>query len=544
MKNDKSIIVVSASEKERLLLKAELELCGFWSAVFIAENKDTVFHLLTSSSVHLVIFDMINNVPKSSEILSRLENELNIPVLKIADADEMSESKANSITVPFDFQDFLDKVKRFILPAGEVDLEKIRTKISFEEEELRYKDLFERASDILLLLDFDTHTIIDANQQAVKAYGYSHDELIGMNLLHLIPREQHLKVLENTIKMNKENIVLYSRDRIHQKKDGSQICVSVSATCIEYGGRKVFQDIVRNETDRIHYERQLKKLNLELNEANEKLLQENIKLEKTQQELERRKEELENYQNHLEKLVNERTESLNIVNKELKQEIKERKNAEKELLNSLRDKEVLIRELYHRTKNNMQVIISMMQLHRYRSKDKELTTFIDDMEKRIYSMSLVHQKLYESENLSMIRFNEYIKDLIQHYKVSFKTKERNISFALDLAAVNVLIDTAIPCGIVINELIVNALKYAFPDHQPGEIRIALEEKPGNMIQLTISDNGVGLKDDLEIDSISNLGLKTVLNIVKHQLQGEFLIEKNNGLSFFITLENIIHNPRV
>ncbi len=544
MKMDKSILVVSASEKERQLLKAELELCGFWNAVFVAENKETVSGLLTNSSVCLVIFDMINKISQSSELLIRLENEFNIPLLKIAKADEMSESDENTITFPFDFQNFLNKVKQFILPKGEVDLVKIRRKISFEEEELRYKDLFERASDILLLLDFDTHTIIDANQQAVKAYGYSRDELIGMNLLHLIPREQHLKVLENTILMNKENIVLYSRDRIHQKKDGSQICVSVSATCIEYGGRKVFQDIVRNETDRIHYEKRLKELNQELNSANQKLLQENIKLEKTQHELEKRKEELEKYQNHLEQLVDERTESLKNVNKELKQEIQERKNAENELINSLRDKEVLIRELYHRTKNNMQVIISMMQLHRYRTMDKALTTFIDDMEKRIYSMSLVHQKLYESENLSMIRFNEYIKDLIQHYKASFKTKERNISFTLDLADVNVLIDTAIPCGIVINELIVNALKYAFPEHQSGEIRLVLKEKSDSMIQLTIADNGVGLEKDLEMEDVSTLGFKTVFNIIKHQLQGELLVENKNGLLFCITLENELDNPRV
>lgn len=178
----------------------------------------------------------------------------NIPILTIGDSLITTEA---SLPFPYKFQDFLQTVKQFVSPSSQ-NHPRIASQL---EEATKYKDLFDRASDPILLIDYDSHIIIDANYQATRLYGYTQDELIGMSLLQIVPDEQHPSIQKNTRSLSKNRNVLRVKKRTHFKKDGTPFFVSISASLIEYGGRLVFQDIIRDETERLQFEEDLKRLN-------------------------------------------------------------------------------------------------------------------------------------------------------------------------------------------------------------------------------------------------------------------------------------------
>lgn len=225
------------------------------------------------------------------------------------------------------------------------------------------------------------------------------------------------------------------------------------------------------------------------------------------------------------------------------EDITGRKVTEEKLKYSLNEKEALIRELYHRTKNNMQVISSLLKLQAYNTNDEHVSSVFKDMENRIRSMALVHQKLYQSQNLSSINLGEYIKDLISLLMNSYKENSKRIELSEYLEDVNVLIDIAIPCGLVINELITNSIKHAFPGERQGRITVLLKTEPGDMIKLQISDNGIGFLDEFDIKNTGSMGLQTVFAIVESQLQGTITLEKKE-MKITILFKNLLYNERV
>jgi two-component sensor histidine kinase len=190
--------------------------------------------------------------------------------------------------------------------------------------------------------------------------------------------------------------------------------------------------------------------------------------------------------------------------------------------------ETMLRELYHRTKNNMQVICSMLDLQSKSANDPYIKSAFMEMQNRIYSMALVHQKLYQSQNLSEINLKDYIKELsellVRNYQLSDK-----ISLNLDLENIPAVIDSAIPCGLILNELISNSLKYAFPDGGSGLINIELKEKEG-YIELKVSDNGKVLPNDFDFRNRETLGMKTIFLLAENQLQGTIEFSSQNGVS--------------
>ena len=197
---------------------------------------------------------------------------------------------------------------------------------------------------------------------------------------------------------------------------------------------------------------------------------------------------------------------------ELEQRVAERKQAEEQVKKSLQEKEILLRELYHRTKNNMQVICSMLALQSQYTKDEQVLKIFEETENRIKSMALVHQKLYQSKNLSSIDLKDYISDFTDFLVKDHRVESNRISFIFDMDSVLVLIDTAIPCGLVLNELISNSLKHAFPGDMEGEIRIRLKKTEEGEIELRVSDNGVGVTKDFDFRQSDTLGVQT---LIKH-----------------------------
>ncbi len=224
-------------------------------------------------------------------------------------------------------------------------------------------------------------------------------------------------------------------------------------------------------------------------------------------------------------------------------DITERKRAEETIKAALAEKEVLLRELYHRTKNNMQVVSAMLAMQAQTIHRPDVQQSFKDMENRIQSMALVHHKLYQSKTLSSINLREYITELAGLLVTSYASAD-HISLNIEADDLYVLIDTAMPCGLVLNELISNALKHAFPGGRTGVIRISLRRSDPTHVELTVSDNGVGLPKGFDIRKTDTLGIQNVLALVERQLDGEIRFSNQNGLTCHIRLRNDLYTERV
>ncbi len=220
----------------------------------------------------------------------------------------------------------------------------------------------------------------------------------------------------------------------------------------------------------------------------------------------------------------------------------ETNKAKEQIQVNLEEKEVLLRELYHRTKNNMQVIASMLRIHASRLQDEKLKRICYDVENKILSMAIVHQKLYESQNLSHLNLKEYFHNLMTLLQNSYAAD--HIKFSIKGDDVKVLIDTAIPCGLILNELITNSIKHAFPDNRSGEIMVNLHLTHKNELVIEIADNGVGFPPGFNIKKDIQLGLESVIILVEHQLQGKISFLSHNGLLCKIALKEELYQPRV
>jgi PAS domain S-box-containing protein len=226
------------------------------------------------------------------------------------------------------------------------------------------------------------------------------------------------------------------------------------------------------------------------------------------------------------------------------QDITERKKVESMLSASIRDKEVLLKEIYHRTKNNMWVISSILELQSESLENKEARNILKDTVNRIYAMALVHQKLYQSKNLSKIDLKNYIRDLIKLLVNAYEVSSEKVELKLKLSSVYVLIDSAIPLGLVINELITNSFKYAFPGDRKGEIDINLFKSDQGEIKIDINDNGVGFSNEKASTKFKSIGLKLISEIVERQLNGKIKYDNANGVHCSITFYDTLYTERV
>lgn len=200
---------------------------------------------------------------------------------------------------------------------------------------------------------------------------------------------------------------------------------------------------------------------------------------------------------------------------------------------SLKEKEVLLKEVHHRVKNNLQIISSLLSLQMEGISDKNSIKFFSDNTRRIRSMALVHETLYQSKDISEVDFACYLKALILSVKDSYKN-EKPIRVLLEAESHHLKIDTAIPCGLIINELITNSYKYAFDGKQDGEIHLKFTKakgKAGNY-KLSIRDNGIGFSKKFDLNKTTTLGLQLV-SILTQQLDGSLSLENNKGASFTI-----------
>ncbi|BDZ69213.1 PAS domain S-box protein [Methanobacterium ferruginis] len=219
-----------------------------------------------------------------------------------------------------------------------------------------------------------------------------------------------------------------------------------------------------------------------------------------------------------------------------------RKKAEDEVKKSLEEKEALLSEIHHRVKNNMQIISSLLNLQTQFVTSDETVKVLHESQDRVKAMATIYEKLYLSEDLTKINFKNYIQSLVQGLFYSHTTKKGQIEPIIKIEDIMLNIETAVPCGLIISELVSNSLKHAFPDDEEGEIQVSLQRCDGKY-ELLISDNGIGFPEDINFKNTNTLGLQLVNNLID-QIDGEITLNRSHGTEFKITFKELKYVKRI
>ena len=367
---------------------------------------------------------------------------------------------------------------------------------ALRESEDEERNILRTTMDGFCIIDFNG-AFVDVNDAFCALTGYTRDELLTLSLPAIEANESPEEVPRHM-----QEIIRKGADRFETRyrcKDGRIIDAEVSVVHSEiHGGH--FVSFHHDITNRKRAEAALQESYAELEER-----------------------------------VRERTLELNEKNEQLEREITERNKAEKLVMQSLHEKEVLLREIHHRVKNNLQIVSSLLKLQSKIIHDETTLNAIKDSQNRIKAMALVHEKLYRSGDISRIDLAEYARfltdSLFQFYGVSHQT----IRPVFHIDDVKVNIHVAMPLGLIINELVSNVLKHGFPDGKRGEISIAIHEDD-HKIAMTIKDNGVGIAEDFDWRNAESLGLRLVVDLVE-QLDGTVKLDRTDGTAFVIVVQN-------
>jgi PAS domain S-box-containing protein len=364
-------------------------------------------------------------------------------------------------------------------------------------------------NDSLIVVD-ENGIIVKVNKSLLNLLNYNKNDIIGLHLKQIVksPGKRNI-TKKNFFKSSIFNNIFIDNKRGDAEiefvtKNGKIILMNVSASII-YSENKKKEGIVISARDLTDLKRLIK--------------------------------DLEEVKNKLEDKVLERTKELQIANKELENKIIERKKIDEGIRASLKEKEALLREIHHRVKNNLQIVTSLLDLQSGRIKEKSSLDAFKESQNRIKSMSLIHEQLYQSKNLSKIDFEKYIKDLTVNLLYLYNGNPDDISMKINVKNVFMSIGKAIPCGLIINELVSNSLKHAFPDGKQGEILIDISLEDDNNYTLIVKDNGIGLPEKYDYQNSDTLGLQ-LTDILTQQLKGHVEIDKNHGTTFKITFPNL------
>ena len=457
---------------------------------------------------------------------------------------------------------------------------------TLKESKEMYRTLIETSPDAVTATDLKGN-ITYASQRTLQLHGYkSVDELIGKNAFDLIVPEDHKRAASN-LKRTLEKGTVREIEYTLLRRDGTRFIGELNASLVKdvRGEPKAFIAITRDITERKKAEHVLSESEEKfrslvenandaiyiithegfqyVNPAFEKLTgytskevckktfnfwsiihPDDIKMIKEREAARRESKELPSrYEFRImakegqTKIVEPAT--VNIGEKgETKvigilRDVTERKHAEERIKASLGEKDVLLREIHHRVKNNMQIISSLLRLQSRLVKDSKMVEMFKESQNRIRSMALIHEKLYQTEDLSRINFADYIRSLTVHLFHTYRINPNIVKMNTEVEEVYLNINKAIPCGLVINELVSNALKHAFPNSKRGEIHIKFYSNRQNRKRLIVSDDGVGLPENLNIQEPETLGLQLVNDLVK-QVEGTIKLDRTKGTTFSIS----------
>ena len=242
--------------------------------------------------------------------------------------------------------------------------------------------------------------------------------------------------------------------------------------------------------------------------------------------------------------LKDKIDALQAANRTLEQEISERRRTEAKLLDSIKKNKALLYELYHRTHNNMQMVNSLLVLDAQDYDNPQVEEFVQRTENRLQAMALVHHMLYQSKDLSRLSIKEYVETLASMLIQKHRSENQKISLDTQVEEISILIDTAIPFGLVLNELISNSLKHGFAGQEGGTITIQILQKQGESISMTYADSGSGISEACDWEDPKTFGFKLVKMIVEEQMQGKLSIKDQNGFSIDIDFSDSLYTERV
>lgn len=527
----------------------------------------------------------------------------------IRDSEHLGPGEKRPRTFTVTRKDGTEKITNFIavelengqnLVTCEDITERKRAEEALQESEAKFRNLFERSSDAMCLLDGEKFT--DCNNAAMEMMKCStKEELLNIHPSQLSPERQPDGSLsyEKAEEMMEEAFKKGSHrfEWIHRRTNGEEFPVEVTLTKVPWKGEQILYTIIKDITKRKKAEGALRDSERRLRdiidflpdaifvidnegkviawnraiETMTKVKAEDIlgkgdyeysvpfygerrpaladlvlrpqeEIEKKYARVERKGATLigESYMPNLgsEAYLWAAAAALydakgNIIGAiESIRDITDRKLAEKKLTASLQEKEVLLKEIHHRVKNNLQIVSSLLNVQAHYVQDENIAEVLEECRNRVRSMALIHESLYRSENLAKVDFARYISSLTTSLFSSFGADRRRIKLDLDLEKVFLSIDRAISCGLIVNELISNCLKHAFPGQEAGKVQIKLQCLDTAKVMLIVRDNGIGLQDAPESQKTQTMGLKLVTDLVK-QLKGNLQIRNKDGVEFKI-----------
>ncbi|MDO9035919.1 MAG: histidine kinase dimerization/phosphoacceptor domain -containing protein, partial [Methanoregula sp.] len=369
---------------------------------------------------------------------------------------------------------------------------------SLKESEERYRTLVDKLPDYVIV--HRDGILLYVNPAAAARMGYDADSLlIGKPILPFVAPEYHDTIRQAvSLRMAGKELPSYEMKILAQ--DGTYRTVLVNGSAINYGGKPASLNVLTDITT-------IKQAEETIRSANERL----------------------------EKRVAERTEALSNANEQLTTEIAARTKAEQEITRSLEEKDLLLREIHHRVKNNLQIIASLLNLQSRYITDPNVLESIKDSQSRVRAMALAHERIYRSHNLSDINLKDYLKYLTKQILQFYNIQHHQIGITVTMDDVITDIDTVIPVGLILNELVSNSLKHAFPDGRKGTISIEGTPQDANSLRFIYHDTGVGLPAGFDWKNTESLGLRLVNSLVD-QLDGTIESSSGEGTTFIITIQ--------
>lgn len=464
-----------------------------------------------------------------------------------------------------------------------------KNKFASIDPEKKYRQLIENSlQGIVIIQDLK---IVYSNESFAKITGYSTEELLSfepeqvMNLVHPDDR----KIVWDNFRKRMAGFAIEPHYQFRGlKKDGEVRTLDLYVNKIDYEGKLAIQGLILDITDQMTAQDSLKErtsfietilnnlpIGIAVNEIDTGKL---TFINKEFQEISGwRKDEIPDLKKFFKKSLNDPGQRKNVSSK-IKSDIKDKKpedlfwdsieieskkgdkkfistktiplydqnltiltvqdtteriKAEMELQGSLKEKEILLREIHHRVKNNLQTISSLLDLQAESITDPKSREAFRSSQGRIRSMALIHERLYKSENLSRIKARDYISNIMEYLETTYDSRSGNVLLETSVQDIFLSLDVAIPCGLIINELVSNSMKYAFTNASSGRISVSLIFDTLNHLVLSVEDNGSGIPPDISIENSKSLGLQLV-NLLVKQINGKININNAGGASIKIS----------
>ncbi|MEO5357949.1 MAG: PAS domain S-box protein [Nitrospirae bacterium YQR-1] len=545
-------------------------------ARFPGENPNPVLRVMPNSQIIYSNKASQNLLPyiavKNNDIFS-----LNDKPWEEMINDALVNKTITEVEIPISGSTFLFTIKpmpdmNYINLYGYNVTQRIKAEESLRNSECKYRKLMEQAADGIMLADLEGN-YTDSNTKACEMLGFTKDEILKLNVRDIVDTEDLAKRPLAFDKLKTGQTVMTERKL--RRKNGTVFDVEISAKMLPDNR---FQAFIRDITERksmeaaLNYERN-KLLNIldtmqdgiyivnqrfEIEYANPVIINEFGKFENTKcfsyfHGLSdtcpwcRNMEVFKGETVHWEFTMSTTQKTYDILDTPLKnpdgsiskleifRDITDRKSAEEKLKKNIIEKELLLKEMHHRVKNNLQLVSGLLGLQLLQIEDNTYRHMFEESQNRIKSIALIHEKLYSSENIAHVDMKDYISNLSTDLVSSLGKKNKEISLNLDIETIYVGIDIAIPCGLIINELFTNILKHAFPGDETGQINISLKLINDTEFELILSDNGTGLPENIDLKKPQTLGL-TIVGILVDQLKAVILLDRAIGTKYTIRLK--------